>query len=400
MSTQRQRAGATRVLLAAARHTAALPPADGSASAPLARVPEDVDWGLVLREGLRNGVLALLHRLAQAQPGLVPEVVAGDLERTYAEGRRRNLRLAAELVAVTQRLSHHGIATAPWKGPLLAERAYGDLAMRSFYDLDVLVRRTDISAARDVLLAAGYRPEKPLSPLLQARYIAQQGELELIREVDGLRVELHWAAVPNYYAPPRDDRHLAEVWERLVAARVGRASVTALAMEDELEALCVHGSKHRWDRLMWIVDIAMVARSHPQLDWQALLDRAERHGTLRMVHLGLRLAMQVCRADLPPSVVAQVLADRGAAGLARQVQGALSQPDDGALGAFLFHARMRDRTPQRARYALSVLFTPSGADWDAFALPDRLFGLYALTRPLRLARQYAGGVLRREGRWH
>jgi hypothetical protein len=44
---------------------------------------------------------------------------------------------------------------------------------------------------------------------------------------------------------------------------------------------------------------------------------------------------------------------------------------------------------------LSVAFTPSGADWEAFSLPRRLFPVYALTRPLRLFWKYGRRALSR-----
>jgi hypothetical protein len=49
---------------------------------------------------------------------------------------------------------------------------------------------------------------------------------------------------------------------------------------------------------------------------------------------------------------------------------------------------MRERSSDRLRYLISVAFTPSGADWEAMALPRQLFAVYAMTRPLRLAWKY------------
>ena len=136
----------------------------------------------------------------------------------------------------------------------------------------------------------------------QRMYIDHQGELEMVRDADELWVELHWAIVPTYYAPPRSS---GGVWLRSVEVPFGRKFVQALSPEDELEALCVHGSKHRWERLVWIADVSMAVKaSSGSLDWDALLARARAHGTLRMVRLGLLLADTIGGAQLPERVLA------------------------------------------------------------------------------------------------
>ena len=39
----------------------------------------------------------------------------------------------------------------PVKGPVLASTAYGDIAMREFVDLDILVRPSDVASAMTIL---------------------------------------------------------------------------------------------------------------------------------------------------------------------------------------------------------------------------------------------------------
>ena len=51
-----------------------------------------------------------------------------------------------------------GIPVISLKGPWLAERLYGDAALRSCCDLDLLVHRSDIAAAEDLLTELGFLP--------------------------------------------------------------------------------------------------------------------------------------------------------------------------------------------------------------------------------------------------
>jgi hypothetical protein len=66
--------------------------------------------------------------------------------------------------------------------------------------------------------------------------------------------------------------------------------------------LCVHGTKHVWERLGWICDVAELIRAHPAMDWQRVMALAKSSKSLRMVQLGLFLAHTVLQAELPEHV--------------------------------------------------------------------------------------------------
>jgi hypothetical protein len=48
--------------------------------------------------------------------------------------------------------------------------------------------------------------------------------------------------------------------------------------------LCDHGAMHKWFRLKWLSDIAMIYAKNGSLDWLALLKMSELFGTTRVIH--------------------------------------------------------------------------------------------------------------------
>jgi hypothetical protein len=58
-----------------------------------------------------------------------------------------------------------------------------------------------------------------------------------------------------------------------------------------------------------------------------------------------------------------------------------------------FNLRARDRAADRARYVARWLFAPTPEDWRWSDLPDALFPLYHVLRPVRLLflRERGGG---------
>jgi len=58
-----------------------------------------------------------------------------------------------------------------------------------------------------------------------------------------------------------------------------------------------------------------------------------------------------------------------------------------------FYWRVRERRCDRVRGFARALFTPNAADWQLVRLPDRLYALYYLIRPLRLVAKYGARLL-------
>ena len=91
---------------------------------------------------------------------------------------------------------------APYKGPALAVQLYGNVALRQFSDLDILVHPRDVLLARDLLLAEGYSPLPPLTEGQQAVLLRTQCNFPFTRESKRMIVELHWTvSAPNFARP-------------------------------------------------------------------------------------------------------------------------------------------------------------------------------------------------------
>jgi putative nucleotidyltransferase-like protein len=90
---------------------------------------------------------------------------------------------------------------------------------------------------------------------------------------------------------------------------VANKTVQGLAPEDLLIVLCVHGSKHVWEELKWVCDVAELLRSHQHLDWDRIFSNASAWRCRRLVSMGLSLAYRLLDAPLPGAVLARFSAD-------------------------------------------------------------------------------------------
>lgn len=344
-----------------------------------------LDWDYLSKLARRHSVLPLLYWQLNATAAV--ETPPAELRRLREEFRlhtARNLYLTTELENIVTLFESEDVAVIPYKGPALAAYAYGNLALRRYVDLDVLVRREDVPRAKGLLARRGFLPQHRLTPAQERVLLRTQHNLPFRREAGRLLVELHWEFAQRRYAAAADE---AALWPRLVDVRLGRRAVKGLPAEELLLSLCVHGTKHLWERLGWVCDVAEVVRAHPRLEWPRVLDNARRQGTERMLLLGLCLAADLLDAPLPPEVAARAAADPSVRGLARKAvarlfDGTVHRPA-GLLAQINFNLAARRGLRERLRY-FSFIFTPTDGDVAALALPARLSFAYYLLRPFRL----------------
>jgi hypothetical protein len=384
-----------RLLLACAR--VRLEPGDRAAAEEA--LGADLDWALLLRLARWHGLRPLLHRhLGGLGPGRVPRPVLVELWGEAETIARRNRALAAELTHVAAVLEANGIPALPYKGPTLALQAYGDVGLREFGDLDILVAKRDVLRARDALCHSDYEPEYPLRADVEQAFLASGAQYHLVLRSPALGhlVELHWKTDPDFPVERAGD---AAWWEG--TARAG--SLRAFDAQELMLVLCVHGSKHLWASLGWLVDVAELIRRDSAIDWDALARRARAGGCARGVGLGLRLAADLLGAPLAPAARALAMTPEVEPllpAVARPMLAASPGPLPMLQGWALALA-LREGMRARIRWVVRVVWLPSLVEWTRWPLPRPLFFAYPGLRVGRLAAKYLhkGVELAFRGRW-
>jgi Uncharacterised nucleotidyltransferase len=194
-----------------------------------------------------------------------------------------------------------GVAVMPLKGPFLAERMYGGAALRVSRDLDLLVGRCEFARAEAVLSEAGFVPGEADD------YHRAWHRLETT-------VELHHD-VEN---PLAFDFDVASALRRAQPAVFHGQPCRLLAPEDELLFLCLHGARHRYERLSLIVDLKLAFEKLPETaaGWKpraevARLDNLMALGLamVRRLQPGIGVTVRVCVSSRQAEQIERV-ADR------------------------------------------------------------------------------------------
>lgn len=305
------------------------------------------DWTALLDTAAHHRMLALLHaHLDAAASDLVPtDTMRALAAQTFANA-TANLALAAELVRVVDLLASRGIRSLPYKGPVLAQSVYGNLALRTMKDLDILLRPGDIATAIDVLAERGYEPAGSMH-----RLVVQLGldyQAALMRPQDDMVLELHWTVMPRNFSSPFG---LDDVWDSRVETTLAGRRIAAPSHEDMLAILCIHGCKHRWKRLEWVCGVAELLRTKP-LGWSRIFDQAERWHAGRMLRVGLLLAHELLQAPVPGTVLDVARNDADAVALVPEVIRAMlaTTPASAEHRLDAFQLRLQERVVDRIRF--------------------------------------------------
>lgn len=339
----------------------------------------------VLSLAERHHVQSLVYR-ALKRGGTESRMIAS-LKSQVVLNTRRNLKMTGELRSVLDAFGKLDIAAIPIKGPTLAALAYGDLGLREFFDLDLLIERRDLKRAGGALVRFGYRPQVDLA-FADGAMLDAYRVIEFRNDARDSVVELHWELSPAFLPFPA---RFAQLHDRTIEVDLAGYRARTISPEDLLNYLCVHGGKHWWEFLNWITDVAWLIRRRSDLDWRLVVERAREFGCVRPLFLGLLLARKLLKANEPcwPDWMDESMrADAVAVKLSKQVyEWQASQSRPGTLEISRFYLALHSTLGGKLRCAYHLFIAPNVADWEFFRLPRPLAFLYPVVRIVRLLKQ-------------
>jgi hypothetical protein len=357
-----------------------------------------LNWPDVLAIALQHHVVSFLYEnLTLAAAELVPTVWLDSMRQHARKSSGLALLLLSELLRIHECFSAEQFPLIPFKGPVLSWLAYRSLTGRMFIDLDFVTKQNNIPRASAVLEAAGFSPKFGPQEDLPGRAGQAPGQYPFFREATRTQVELHTEQTLRYFPGPLD---LDKMSRRFITVEISGRKMRTFSVEDTLVMLCVHGAKHFWDRLAWIVDLAELIKSQP-VGWASSMQIATDMKSTRVFLLGLYLAHEILGAALPQPILERAQQDSNVRWLADKVRAQFAGHADASPGVIpraLFRLRSRDAFGEGMRHMLRLTMSPTERDRQTIHLPRALAPFYMLVRPLRLLREHGLGLRQRRKR--
>jgi len=366
----------------------------GARPSGMARIGElgkDVDWHIFEDYASKHRLLPLSFcHFRRMTPCPVPRNKLAAMWGHSELVSRRNAEMYDELLRIISLLQSKGVRTLAYKGPMLAFSAYSDLTLREFGDLDLLLRPPDILRAKAMLEPMGYRSEYQLSAAVEGDLFRSgvNYHLSLDRESPQIRVELHWKTDPEFPVEPQGDENW---WSCLSTVRHAGLDMSSFSPEELVLVLCLHGSKHFWSRMVWLVDVSELIRQESDLNWAWIIRRSEELSAGRRLAVGLHLLDGLLEVPMPAGVMNWMAMQRKASRVAGTIAATVldpATPVPNALRRLRLNFALYETWKQRWRHFMGVVFRPTIIEWIHWPLPRPFFFLYPVLRLGRLMRKY------------
>jgi len=320
---------------------------------------------------------------------LNPQILT-ELKAHYMHISQRNMLMSAELIRIMKLLEDNDIEALAFKGPTLAQLVYGDITLRQYIDLDILVDESDLRKTGLLLDNHAYIPSFPIKILKNETCLSVINDLSFHNQTNSVFIELHWKLFRE-----KIGKHLSfkKIAHNKQTEKINGKSLNTLSSEMLLVYLCLHGAKHAWERIEWISDIDRLVRSQTYLDWGKTIAISKEMDTLVTLYLGLALSHTLFRTPLPKNIIADLQTKHTKALISKTfklLSGILSENESYAKysAIHMYQMNLLDTKIKKLNHLFTTYFGISRNDCQEFPLPSSLKFLYIFIKPLRVIYKY------------
>ncbi|MBI4647130.1 MAG: nucleotidyltransferase family protein [Bacteroidia bacterium] len=273
------------------------------------------------------------------------------------------------------------------KGIALSALLYNNSEARSSRDIDIFINDNDmdIIKADKLLRNNGYFRFVPVceaDSMLFKIYRKNYKHFKYKCQESAHLLEMHWK-LHNY--DTLYPNIIKDISGNYILVNIDGINIKTLLPEDYVLYLSIHGARHNWGQLYWLLDLAVIIDNW-KINWKDIYSKANRHNMLRSVSSGLILTNRLFGSSIPENFTNSYIKNNNATRLI--VNNSLKVICSGYLGmgkirhfylsfkSFLF---IKPGLRHKLNIFLSLL--TSYHDWEVLPLPEKLFFLYYFLRP-------------------
>jgi hypothetical protein len=216
------------------------------------------------------------------------------IKGVYRQVLSRNAVVLADALAATTVLTEAGVPVLFIKGAAMIAMADGPLGLRRITDVDVLIPEADAQRAFTLLTNAGCSAKSGLEVIGASHGVA-------FVSPSGCELDVHWWA----FKTAGDDRGMFDTARE--ATLLDRRVLIPSATECLISSVANAFNPYNGAPLRWIADAMLIFQiAVDEIDWDALLERAQRPGLTLSLAGGLDYLTGEFEAPVPAYVLAEL----------------------------------------------------------------------------------------------
>ncbi|HQJ23579.1 MAG TPA: nucleotidyltransferase family protein [Rectinema sp.] len=356
--------------------------------------------------------MAIQHKVAGTAYSGLKKLGLGDslvleqsarLKQHAAQGQFIRAQIMEEAYAISSALAAQGIPALVIKGAASSIQFYGDPFVREYDDLDMLVNLPEIEPLVPILAQLGWTQiDKFLqksSKYPKSKLIKRWHHGIFWNEEHNLRLEVHDRTGWQEESFHIDD--IDTIFTRSVQLNNGQYKFVSLHPTDQALLALVHGTKHAWCLLHWLLDMAHILYTSSDEEVCAISSKVQALDMEAQLELAANVVTALCPIELPTAIASIVTHEKN---IRKSTDFALKRLEVGgtdvasirnSLVFFTCYSFPFLHGPkQKLRSAVSVVkILPQDA--EALPLPRHLLFLHLFLRPFFSVSRHISSYIKR-----
>jgi hypothetical protein len=256
--------------------------------------------------------------------------------------------------------------------------------------LDVLVEKENLEKAYDLFLTKSYSSEIDKKFIKNNLFIEKNSDIKFVENKKNILFELHWKLFRNKYSNTQNN---VNIHTEIQNININNSSINIFKNELLLVYLCMHGSKHKWERIEWIVDIDKLLRKAENINWKLVIEISKKYNCNKMLNLGLFLSHKLY--DTPINI--DLIEKQKNKYYKETIEYVLSEMSNITVyksefnknyTSFKFHFNLNENLYDKSHFLKKTLLELSNNDVNSLYLNDKFSFIYYLIKPFRLSVKY------------
>lgn len=337
---------------------------------------ETIDWDMFLKILLKHRIYPLVyHNLKKLNKTDLDVPIIDNLEKFCKKNTMHSLRLSSGLIEVIALLESNNVRAISLKGPILSMELFGNIALRTSKDLDILVDFADSDKVFDLFYENGFKNDHfdgDLTDNYKKFLIKTHHHISFSKK--DLSVEIHWK-----YHKTSFNCAFNDLWAKSEIVKLSNKDIHILSKEDEFLYLVFHGAKHGWFRLKWLSDVSeIIKRDH--LIWSMVIEKAVKYDILHVLVQALILTNRLYSVKSSIKVLEQIKNKELGLKLADLATPLIYNSDNHSYDLKKYTYTFSQGWKLKLSFILNH-FSPTGHDFKEFGFRDQYFFMFYIISP-------------------
>ena len=332
----------------------------------------NLDWEKVTRLAIKHKVIPQTYPILKLTNA--PNTIIDKIKKYLVTYNKEVTLIENELFKITDILNNKSIEHIVIKGYELAKNYYKQINEREFSDIDLLIKKENLASINNILLKLGYNPKKKLTKKQHISELKSQYSVTYINKKTNLEIDLHWHVAQIQFRYKFNQTILFNSYQK--------KEINNLSPENNLLFLSIHGAKENWDQLKLLLDLKMII-SNQNLDWDYIIRTANEFHMKQILLISLLSCKTILKVKLPDNIQKLINNNIIRSQVSIITDNISNNVELNEWEAFCFQLKIRDKIINKIKFIYYNLSIPHEEDWEIIKIPDSLFFLYYIFKPLK-----------------